>query len=35
MLAVRKNRYVVINKDFEDAYKNCVEKREKDFDFYK
>lgn len=35
MLAVRKNRYVVMNKDFEEAYKNCVEKWEKDFDFYK
>lgn len=35
MLAVRKNRYVVMNKDFEEAYKNCVDKREKDFDFYK
>lgn len=34
MLAVRKNRYVIMNKDFEEAYKNNVEKRDKEFDFY-
>jgi len=35
LLAVRKNRYVVISRDFEKAYKNCIKKREKDFNFYK
>lgn len=35
LLAVRKNRYVVLSKDFEKAYKNCIRKREKDFNFYK
>ena len=35
LLAVRKNRYVILSKDFEKAYKNSVKKREKDFAFYK
>lgn len=35
LLAVRKNRYIVLSKDFEKAYKNCIRKREKDFNFYK
>ena len=35
LLAVRKNRYIVLSRDFEKAYKNCVKKREKDFAFYK
>ena len=35
LLAVRKNRYVVLARDFEKAYKNCIKKREKDFNFYK
>ena len=35
MQAVRKNRYVIMRKDFEKAYKNAVKKREQDFDFYK
>ena len=35
LLAVRKNRYVVLSRDFEKAYKNCIRKREKDFNFYK
>lgn len=35
LLAVRKNRYVILTKDFEKAYKNCIRKREKDFNFYK
>lgn len=35
MLAVRKNRYIVLRKDFEKAYKTVVRKREQDFDFYK
>jgi 26S proteasome regulatory subunit T3 len=35
LLAVRKNRYVILSKDFEKAYKNCIRKREKEFNFYK
>lgn len=35
MQAVRKNRYVIMRKDFEKAYKSVVKKREQDFDFYK
>ncbi|CAI2371497.1 unnamed protein product [Moneuplotes crassus] len=35
MQAVRKNRYVIMRKDFEKAYKNAVKKRDQDFDFYK
>lgn len=35
MQAVRKNRYVVLPKDFEKAYKKVVKKRDTDFDFYK
>lgn len=35
MQAVRKNRYVILRKDFEKAYKQVVRKREQDFDFYK
>ena len=34
LLAVRKNRYVIIPKDFEKAYKNVIRKREKDYQFY-
>ena len=34
LLAVRKNRYVVLPKDFEKAYKSVVRKRERDFAFY-
>ena len=34
LLAVRKNRYVVISKDFEKAYKNVISKREKSYSFY-
>ena len=34
LLAVRKNRYVIIPKDFEKAYKNVIKKREKDYQFY-
>lgn len=34
LLAVRKNRYVILAKDFEKAYKNVIRKREKEFDFY-
>jgi len=34
MQAVRKNRYVILPKDFEKAYKKVVKKRDQDFDFY-
>ncbi len=34
LLAVRKNRYVILPKDFEKAYKNVVRKRERAFAFY-
>ena len=34
LLAVRKNRYVIIPKDFDKAYKTVVRKRERDFAFY-
>jgi 26S proteasome regulatory subunit T3 len=35
MQAVRKNRYVIIQKDFDKAYKNVVRRTQKDFLFYK
>jgi len=35
MQAVRKNRYVILPKDFEKAYKKVVKKRDTEFDFYK
>ena len=35
MQAVRKNRYVVTQKDFETAYKVAVRRTDKDFAFYK
>jgi len=34
MQAVRKNRYVILPKDIEKAYKKVVKKRDTDFDFY-
>jgi len=34
MLAVRKNRYVILNKDFEKAYKNVITKEEDEMQFY-
>jgi 26S proteasome regulatory subunit T3 len=34
MLAVRKNRYVILNKDFEKAYKNVITKDEDEHTFY-
>eukprot|EP01033_Poteriospumella_lacustris_P007971 gene7972-5736_t len=34
MQAVRRNRYVVTSKDFDEAYKKCVKKAEKEFTFY-
>ncbi|KAK6047293.1 26S proteasome subunit P45 family protein, partial [Cooperia oncophora] len=35
MHAVRENRYVVLTKDFEKAYKNVIKKDQNDFEFYK
>ena len=35
MQAVRKNRYVILPKDFEKAYKKVVKKRDTEFDFYR
>ena len=35
MNAVRKNRYVVLPKDFEKGYKANVKKSDTDFEFYK
>jgi len=35
MHAVRKNRYVILPKDFEKGYRTNVKKPETDFDFYK
>lgn len=35
MLAVRKNRYVILPKDFETAYTNVVRKSSDAFEFYK
>jgi len=35
MLAVRKNRYIILHKDFEKAYKNQIRQRTEEFSFYK
>ncbi|OMJ85604.1 hypothetical protein SteCoe_13018 [Stentor coeruleus] len=35
LLAVRRNRYVILPKDFERAYKNVVKKSDTEFEFYK
>ena len=35
MQAVRKNRYVITQKDFEKAYKIVIKKSQKEYDFYK
>ncbi|XP_057477358.1 26S proteasome regulatory subunit 6B homolog [Actinidia eriantha] len=35
MHAVRKNRYVILPKDFEKGYRTNVKKPDTDFDFYK
>jgi 26S proteasome regulatory subunit T3 len=35
MHAVRKNRYVILPKDFEKGYRTNVKKPETDFEFYK
>ena len=34
LLAVRKNRYMVMAEDFDEAYKKVIQKREADFQFY-
>lgn len=34
MQAVRKNRYVIMTKDFDEAYKKLVKKNDKEFAFY-
>ena len=34
MQAVRKNRYVILSKDFEKGYKKTVKKSDTDFEFY-
>lgn len=34
MQAVRKNRYVILSVDFNEAYKKCVKKADKEFTFY-
>eukprot|EP01135_Chromosphaera_perkinsii_P008596 Nk52_evm38s1401 gene=Nk52_evmTU38s1401 len=34
MQAVRKNRYVILSKDFDKAYKNTVKKDDHEFEFY-
>ena len=34
MQAVRKNRYIILPKDFDEAYKKCVKKTDKDQPFY-
>ncbi|KAF2560627.1 hypothetical protein F2Q70_00014793 [Brassica cretica] len=35
MHAVRKNRYVILPKDFEKGYRSNVKKPDTDFEFYK
>lgn len=35
MQAVRENRYIVLNKDFDKAYKTVVRKDSNEFEFYK
>lgn len=35
MQAVRKNRYVVTQHDFDKGYKTVVKRTQKDFNFYK
>jgi 26S proteasome regulatory subunit T3 len=34
MQAVRRNRYVILSKDFDEAYKKLVKKQDKEFTFY-
>lgn len=33
--AVRSNRYVILNKDFEKAYKNNAKRSDTEFEFYR
>ena len=35
MQAVRENRYIILAKDFEKAYKKAIKKDDKEHDFYK
>ncbi|KAL0292476.1 UNVERIFIED_CONTAM: 26S proteasome regulatory subunitB [Sesamum calycinum] len=35
MLAIRKNRYVILPKDFEKGYRSNMKKPDIDFEFYK
>ena len=35
MQAVRENRYIILSKDFEKAYKKAVKKDDQEHDFYK
>ena len=35
MQAVRENRYVILPKDFQKAYKKAVKKEDIEFDFYR
>ena len=34
MQAVRQNRYVILARDFDEAYKKCVKKNDKEHVFY-
>jgi 26S proteasome regulatory subunit T3 len=34
MQAVRRNRYVILPRDFDEAYKKCIKKADKEFPFY-
>ncbi len=34
MQAVRNNRYMILSRDFDEAYKKCVKKADKEFVFY-
>jgi 26S proteasome regulatory subunit T3 len=34
MQAVRNNRYMILSRDFDEAYKKCVKKADKEFTFY-
>jgi 26S proteasome regulatory subunit T3 len=35
MQAVRKNRYVILPKDFEKGYRTIVTRNDKEFEFYR
>jgi len=35
MQAVRENRYIILSKDFEKAYKKAIKKDDTEHDFYK